>query len=135
MVSLDKVLSSAEQSASAEPALWHHAQTDEVLLKRLIEDHHKWTGSLRARHIMDHWVTSRAKFVKVFPNEYRRALSEQVAKAGAAKAIADAGGSPAAALPDTAVNAKTRIATATTTTTTTTTTSKPKPNTRTVPAK
>ena len=101
----------------------HHAQTDEVLLKKLIEDHHKWTGSLRARHIMDHWVASRAKFVKVFPNEYRRALSEQVAKAGAAKAIADAGGSTAAALPNTDIDTK----------------PKPKPttktNARTVPAK
>ena len=95
MVSLDKVLSSAEQTASAAPALWHHGQTDEALLKKLIEDHHKWTGSLRARHIMDHWVVSRAKFVKVFPNEYRRALGEQAAKAlllaSESKAVQDAG--------------------------------------------
>jgi len=81
MVSLDKVLSAAEQEATVAPALWHQAQTDEALLKKLIEDHHKWTGSLQARHITDHWVESRAKFVKVFPNEYRRALGEQAAKA------------------------------------------------------
>ena len=85
--------------SSAAPALWHHGQTDEALLKKLIEDHHKWTGSLRARHIMDHWVVSRAKFVKVFPNEYRRALAEQAAKSGAVKAIQDAGGAAAAAAP------------------------------------
>ena len=107
MVSLDKVLSSAEQTASAAPALWHHGQTDEALLKKLIEDHHKWTGSLRARHIMDHWVESRAKFVKVFPNEYKRALAEQAAKVGAVKAIQDAGGASAlAALKAKAVPAK-----------------------------
>ena len=47
-----------------------------TLLKKQIEDHHKWTGSLRARHILDHWNESRAKFVKVFPNEYKRALGE-----------------------------------------------------------
>jgi hypothetical protein len=30
---------------------------------------------------MDHWVESRGKFVKVFPNEYKRALGERAAKA------------------------------------------------------
>ena len=93
MVSLDKVLSSAEQQA--DKALWHQAQSDEALLKKLIDDHHKWTGSLRARHIMDHWVESRARFVKVFPNEYKRALAERAAKATAmaseSKAVQEAG--------------------------------------------
>ena len=95
MVSLDKVLSAAEQEAGANQGLWHQAQTDEALLKKMIEDHHKWTGSLRARHIMDHWVESRAKFVKVFPNEYKRALGEQAAKAlllsSESKAVQEAG--------------------------------------------
>ena len=79
MVSLEKVLSTAEQDA--DQALWHQGQNDEALLKKLVEDHHKWTGSLRARHIMDHWVESRSRFVKVFPNEYKRALGERAAKA------------------------------------------------------
>jgi glutamate synthase (NADPH/NADH) large chain len=92
MVTLEKVHSAAEQEAGADKSLWHHGRSDEATLKKLIEDHHKWTGSLRARHIMDHWVESRAKFVKVFPNEYKRALAEQAAKAAAAKAIQDAGG-------------------------------------------
>jgi glutamate synthase (NADPH) large chain len=76
MVSLDKVLSAAEQEASVPRAVWHKGQSDEALLKKLIEDHHKWTGSLRARQILDHWSESRGKFVKVFPNEYKRALGE-----------------------------------------------------------
>ncbi|MEO5698253.1 MAG: glutamate synthase-related protein [Burkholderiaceae bacterium] len=79
MVTLDSVLSTAEQSA--DKSLWHQSQSDEALLKKLIEAHHKWTGSLRARQILDQWVASRAKFVKVFPNEYRRALAERAAKA------------------------------------------------------
>jgi glutamate synthase domain-containing protein 3 len=79
MVSLVKVLPSAEQEA--DKAFWHLGQPDEAILKKLIDDHHKWTGSLRARHIMDHWIESRAKFVKVFPNEYKRALGERAAKA------------------------------------------------------
>ncbi|SFM19352.1 glutamate synthase-related protein [Variovorax sp. OV329] len=76
MVSLDKVLTSAEQTASVKRAVWHGGQTDEALLRKLLEDHHRWTGSKRARELLDHWATARTRFVKVFPNEYKRALSE-----------------------------------------------------------
>jgi glutamate synthase (NADPH) large chain len=90
MVSLDKLLPAAEQEASLPKAVWHRvggkALADEVILKKLIDDHHKWTGSLQARHILDHWVEARGKFVKVFPNEYKRALSEMAAKAQRATA-------------------------------------------------
>ncbi|MEI6027266.1 MAG: glutamate synthase-related protein [Betaproteobacteria bacterium] len=86
MVALDKVLPEAEQAVSGPPAAWHRAQSDEAQLKKLIEDHHKWTGSLRAREILDHWATARAKFVKVFPHEYKRALGQTAAKAQAAAA-------------------------------------------------
>jgi glutamate synthase (NADPH/NADH) large chain len=86
MVALDKVLSEAEQAAAGPPAAWHRAQSDEAQLKKLIEDHHKWTGSLRAREILDHWATARAKFVKVFPHEYKRVLTQTAAKAQAAAA-------------------------------------------------
>ncbi|MDP9043961.1 MAG: glutamate synthase-related protein [Pseudomonadota bacterium] len=92
MVTLAKVLPAAEQDA--DKAHWHLGQTDEATLKKLVEDHHKWTGSLRARHIMDHWAESRGKFVKVFPNEYKRALGEQAARAALvateSKAVQDA---------------------------------------------
>ena len=91
MVSLDKVLPAAEQEASLPKAVWHRvggkALADEVILKKLIDDHHKWTGSLQARHILDHWVEARGKFVKVFPNEYKRALAEMAAKAQGAAAL------------------------------------------------
>ena len=56
----------------------------------MIEAHHKWTGSLRAREILDHWADSRARFVKVFPNEYKRALGEIHAKKEAGVTIAKA---------------------------------------------
>ena len=89
MVSLDKVLPATEQEASVPKTVWHKVdgkqQADEVLLKKLIDDHHKWTGSLRARHILDHWVEARGKFVKVFPNEYKRALAEMAAKSAEAR--------------------------------------------------
>jgi glutamate synthase (NADPH/NADH) large chain len=81
MVSLGRVLSVADQEQSLERAVWHKEQADEAILKSLISDHHKWTGSLRAREILDHWNESRGKFVKVFPNEYKRALAEISLKA------------------------------------------------------
>ncbi len=83
MVGLEKVLPAAEQTDSAS---LHLGQTDEALLRKCIEDHHKWTGSLRAREILDQWDSLRSKFVKVFPHEYKRALGEMhAAKNGTAK--------------------------------------------------
>ncbi|MDR0479254.1 MAG: glutamate synthase subunit alpha [Burkholderiaceae bacterium] len=76
MVGLEPVLAEAEQRASVDPAIWHRGQTDEAQLKQLLQDHHRWTGSKRARELLDHWETMRGKFVKVFPHEYRRALGE-----------------------------------------------------------
>jgi glutamate synthase (NADPH/NADH) large chain len=75
-VSLDKVLPKDEQVAGVPRAIWHKDECDELLLKKLIEQHHSWTGSLRAREILDDWAAARAKFVKVFPHEYKRALGE-----------------------------------------------------------
>ena len=76
--------------AQIDRKVWHRDQTDEAQLKKLLEDHHKWTGSQRARELLDNWATARAKFVKVFPNEYKRALAEINAKkaAKAAKPVA-----------------------------------------------
>jgi len=36
----------------------------------------RYTGSTLAQELVDNWEIARRKFVKVFPNEYRRALSE-----------------------------------------------------------
>jgi glutamate synthase (NADPH/NADH) large chain/glutamate synthase (ferredoxin) len=79
MVSMDKVLSDKEQTDNTPKALWHRGQTDEAQLKKLLEDHHRWTGSKRARALLDNWNEARAKFVKVFPNEYKRALGDMAA--------------------------------------------------------
>ncbi|MDO9089119.1 MAG: glutamate synthase-related protein [Burkholderiaceae bacterium] len=74
MVSLERVLEAGEQGADR--ATWHREQADEVQLKKLLEDHNRWTGSKRARELLDNWPAARAKFVKVFPTEYKRALGE-----------------------------------------------------------
>ena len=91
-VALDKVLPAAEQEKTVDFAIWHKGQTDEALLKKLIEDHHRWTGSLRARDILDNWSEARSKFVKVFPHEYKRALAEINAAKAADATIAKAKG-------------------------------------------
>ncbi len=83
MVSMEKVLPAAEQEAAISRSIWHRDQTDEAQLKKLLEDHHRWTGSKRARELLDNWAEARAKFVKVFPNEYKRALGEINAKKAA----------------------------------------------------
>ncbi|MBU3649204.1 MAG: glutamate synthase subunit alpha [Limnohabitans sp.] len=90
MVSMEKVLSEADQAAQVDRAIWHRDQADESQLKKLLEDHFKWTGSRRARELLDDWANARAKFIKVFPNEYKRALGEINAKKAsqAAKPVA-----------------------------------------------
>ena len=90
MVSMEKVLTAAEQEAQIDRKVWHRDQSDETQLRKLLEDHFKWTGSQRARELLDHWATARTKFVKVFPNEYKRALGEINAKKAvkAAKPVA-----------------------------------------------
>jgi glutamate synthase (NADPH) large chain len=49
---------------------------DEERLMQLITNHHTYTGSTRAKEILDNWTSYRTKFVKVMPVEYRRALQE-----------------------------------------------------------
>ncbi|MFD1328139.1 glutamate synthase large subunit [Mycoplana ramosa] len=49
---------------------------DEERLYQLISNHLHYTGSKRAKDILDHWTDYRPKFRKVMPVEYRRALEE-----------------------------------------------------------
>lgn len=82
MVELEGVAPHAEQQAGNNIDIWHSAQrggereTDETILRRLVEDHFRYTGSYRAREILGDWEASRGKFVKVMPTDYRRALGE-----------------------------------------------------------
>lgn len=49
---------------------------DETRLKRLIERHLEYTGSARAREILQAWSEHLGRFVKVMPVDYRRALMQ-----------------------------------------------------------
>ncbi|MFY3548607.1 glutamate synthase-related protein [Achromobacter insolitus] len=82
MVELESIVPHAEQVAQNNIDVWHSAQrggereTDEAILRRLVEDHFRYTGSFRAREILGDWEASRGKFVKIMPTDYRRALGE-----------------------------------------------------------
>ena len=76
MVDLEPVLSESEQVAKLPAELWHLGQSDEAILRRMIERHARYAGSQRAQRILEKWSEYRARFVKVFPREYRRALGE-----------------------------------------------------------
>jgi glutamate synthase domain-containing protein 3 len=45
-------------------------------LRQLVSEHERRTGSIIAREILAQWEEARGRFVKVFPHEYRRALTE-----------------------------------------------------------
>ena len=49
---------------------------DEERLYQLISNHLHYTGSARAKQVLDNWAEYRPKFRKVMPVEYRRALEE-----------------------------------------------------------
>ncbi len=49
---------------------------DEERLTALLRNHLAYTGSARAKQILDGWAEYRHRFVKVMPVEYRRALRE-----------------------------------------------------------
>ena len=98
MATLEKVLPHAEQLASIPESHWHapidvkdggQRQSDEYILKALIERHFRHTGSERAKALLADWDQARTRFIKVHPTEYKRALGELWDKAQKnAKAIA-----------------------------------------------
>ncbi len=82
MVAIEPVLSSAEQEKTQGIEIWHSLgrgdarETDEAILKRLVENHFRYTGSFGARDLVSHWESARGKFIKIMPVDYKRALGE-----------------------------------------------------------
>ncbi len=58
---------------------------DAARLRILLERHHLFTGSARARALMEDWGNTVASFVKITPRDYRRALLELQAERLAAR--------------------------------------------------
>ena len=87
MVGLEPVLSEVEQTgveqeliAQGKGRKRHLGLSDEAIVKSLVEKHLRYTGSTVALTIMDDWATHRKHFVKVFPHEYKRALTDMYAE-------------------------------------------------------
>ncbi|MGE4123965.1 MAG: glutamate synthase-related protein [Pusillimonas sp.] len=82
MVDLEPVLPHAEQAEAGQIEIWHsqtrggERETDDTILRRLIESHYRYTGSFLSRDLISDWSRARGNFVKVMPKEYRRALKE-----------------------------------------------------------
>jgi glutamate synthase domain-containing protein 3 len=49
-------------------------EEDKQTLRNLIENHYRYTRSVRARMILENWEAHLPMFVKVMPIEYRKAL-------------------------------------------------------------
>ncbi|MFN7751072.1 MAG: glutamate synthase-related protein [Pseudomonadota bacterium] len=80
MVAIEPLLGESEQEGRLARELWHRGASDESLVLGMLERHARLTGSLRARAMLADWPAWRGRFVKVFPNEYRRALGELAAQ-------------------------------------------------------
>jgi glutamate synthase (NADPH/NADH) large chain len=96
MVALEPVQSEAQQAAAERELAAqgkgrqrHLDKPDDAILRELVERHLRFTGSTLALAMLDDWESARGRFVKVFPHEYRRALTEMhAAKAAQAAAVA-----------------------------------------------
>jgi glutamate synthase (NADPH) large chain len=55
------------------------SEDDRELLCGMVEAHLSWTGSEKARRVLDDWEKALEKFVKVMPDDLKRVLAEQQA--------------------------------------------------------
>ena len=54
---------------------------DKQILRTMIEGHYRYTGSRKAKLVLDNWDATVPKFVKVMPVDYKRVLLERKAAA------------------------------------------------------
>jgi glutamate synthase (NADPH/NADH) large chain len=52
-------------------------ESDEAMLRRLVENHAEYTGSDRAAWMLDDWARVREQFVKVMPDAYAEVIAER----------------------------------------------------------
>ncbi len=50
-------------------------------LRKMIRNHFKYTGSLKALHILQDWKQHKGTFIKIMPTEYKRVLAEMAKEA------------------------------------------------------
>jgi glutamate synthase (NADPH/NADH) large chain len=77
MVELEPVVEALEDTGDITRVHFNHLnRADEHVLRAQIEKHLLYTGSERARLILENWQEYLPKFIKVMPTDYRRALQE-----------------------------------------------------------
>ena len=69
-VELESIPDTSDPDAELSDMLAHDAER----LRALVETHYAATASARAQALLQDWPAALAKFVKVMPTEYRRAL-------------------------------------------------------------
>lgn len=60
---------------------------DVAVVQSLLVKHRDLTGSPRAAWILENWEEVQPKFIKVFPQEYKRVLGERAKEEKAAQAV------------------------------------------------
>ena len=50
-------------------------ETDLIEIKELIESHYQYTKSPKAKNVLDQWKELKSQFIKVMPEEYKKALA------------------------------------------------------------
>ncbi len=80
MVELERVVKDAA-NVTAEMVKTDLTTYDETRLKTLIQNHLEYTDSAVAKRLLDDWDATRARFVKVMPVDYKRALLAKQAEA------------------------------------------------------
>jgi glutamate synthase domain-containing protein 2/glutamate synthase domain-containing protein 3 len=70
-----------ELEATSDPA-------DSAELRALVEEHSRATGSSRSKRILANWDVQLAKFIKVMPRDYKRALLELATELAAETSVA-----------------------------------------------
>jgi glutamate synthase (NADPH/NADH) large chain len=84
-----EALAPQQRSVSVEnPGMGDMLGFDAERLKILLERHLLYTGSARAKALLDDWPNAVTKFVKVMPTDYKRALLDMKAEQRAAKSVA-----------------------------------------------
>ena len=87
MVDLEAIGLDREPQADPADIARDMTRYDAQRLRRLIERHAAYTGSNRARQILDLWDQYLPMFVKVFPVDYRRALRDMQASSPAEERV------------------------------------------------
>ncbi len=65
--------------------VFNDCKEDVAELRGMLESHIRYTGSPKARFILDNWEAELSKFVKVFPVEYKKVLGKMLKEDAAVK--------------------------------------------------